>query len=25
LPPEQFEKIRARWREVADATWVGQI
>jgi aryl-alcohol dehydrogenase-like predicted oxidoreductase len=25
LPPEQFEKIRARWREVADAGWVGQI
>jgi aryl-alcohol dehydrogenase-like predicted oxidoreductase len=25
LPPEQFEKIRARWREVADPTWVGQV
>jgi aryl-alcohol dehydrogenase-like predicted oxidoreductase len=25
LPPEQFEKIRQRWREVADAGWVGQI
>ncbi len=24
LPPEQFERIRARWEEVADATWVGQ-
>lgn len=24
LPAEQFEKIRARWREVADAGWVGQ-
>ena len=25
LPPEQFEKIRARWREAADPGWVGQI
>jgi aryl-alcohol dehydrogenase-like predicted oxidoreductase len=25
LPREQFEKIRARWREVADPSWVGQI
>jgi aryl-alcohol dehydrogenase-like predicted oxidoreductase len=25
LPPETFDKIRARWREVADASWVGQI
>ncbi len=25
LPAEQFNKIRARWREVADATWEGQI
>jgi aryl-alcohol dehydrogenase-like predicted oxidoreductase len=25
LPAEQFQKIRARWAEVADATWVGQI
>jgi aryl-alcohol dehydrogenase-like predicted oxidoreductase len=25
LPAEQFEKIRARWGEVADASWVGQI
>lgn len=25
LPPQQFEAIRARWREVADATWIGQI
>ncbi|HYT91058.1 MAG TPA: aldo/keto reductase [Gemmataceae bacterium] len=25
LSPEEFEKIRARWREVADASWVGQI
>jgi aryl-alcohol dehydrogenase-like predicted oxidoreductase len=24
LPKEQFEAIRARWREVADTTWVGQ-
>ncbi len=24
LPVEQFEAIRQRWREVADATWVGQ-
>ena len=25
LPAEQIEKVRARWAEVADATWVGQI
>jgi aryl-alcohol dehydrogenase-like predicted oxidoreductase len=25
LPAEQFEKIRARWREVADPSWVGQV
>ena len=25
LPRDQFEKIRARWREVADPGWVGQI
>ncbi|MFQ5546398.1 MAG: aldo/keto reductase, partial [Acidiferrobacterales bacterium] len=25
LPAEQFQKIRARWAEVADPTWVGQI
>ncbi len=25
LLPEQFEKIRARWRQIADATWVGQV
>ena len=25
LPAEQFDKICARWREVADTTWVGQI
>ncbi|MBV8265690.1 MAG: aldo/keto reductase [Planctomycetaceae bacterium] len=25
LPREQFEAIRSRWREVADASWVGQI
>jgi aryl-alcohol dehydrogenase-like predicted oxidoreductase len=25
LPEEQFEKIRARWRAVADASWVGQV
>ena len=24
LSPEQFQAIRARWREAADATWVGQ-
>lgn len=24
LPQERFEAIRARWRAVADATWVGQ-
>jgi aryl-alcohol dehydrogenase-like predicted oxidoreductase len=24
LTPQQFELIRARWREVADAKWVGQ-
>lgn len=25
LPPAEFERIRSRWREVADASWVGQI
>jgi aryl-alcohol dehydrogenase-like predicted oxidoreductase len=25
LPAEQMERIRARWRDVADSTWVGQI
>jgi aryl-alcohol dehydrogenase-like predicted oxidoreductase len=25
LPPEQFERIRARWREVADVSWSGQV
>jgi aryl-alcohol dehydrogenase-like predicted oxidoreductase len=25
LPREQFEAIRARWRAVADPTWVGQV
>lgn len=25
LPREEFERIRARWREVADASWVGQV
>jgi aryl-alcohol dehydrogenase-like predicted oxidoreductase len=25
LPPEEFEKIRQRWRQTADASWVGQI
>jgi aryl-alcohol dehydrogenase-like predicted oxidoreductase len=25
LPAEQLEKIRARWREIADDTWVGQV
>ena len=24
LPPMEFERIRARWREVADASWTGQ-
>jgi len=24
LSPERFQAIRARWREAADATWVGQ-
>jgi aryl-alcohol dehydrogenase-like predicted oxidoreductase len=25
LPPEQIDKIRARWREAAQPSWVGQI
>jgi aryl-alcohol dehydrogenase-like predicted oxidoreductase len=25
LPAETFERIRARWRQVADASWVGQV
>jgi aryl-alcohol dehydrogenase-like predicted oxidoreductase len=25
LPADQFEAIRARWREVADESWVGQV
>lgn len=25
LPRDEFQRIRARWREVADASWVGQI
>ena len=25
LPKSDYEKIRARWREVADASWEGQI
>lgn len=25
LPPAEFEAIRARWREVAPAEWVGQV
>jgi hypothetical protein len=25
LPPEQFQRIRDRWRHVADASWVGQV
>jgi len=25
LPADRFDAIRARWREVADASWVGQI
>ena len=24
-PPDAFERIRARWRAVADASWVGQV
>ena len=24
MPPAEFERIRARWREVADGSWVGQ-
>jgi aryl-alcohol dehydrogenase-like predicted oxidoreductase len=24
LPPDQFEAIRARWRAVADSSWVGE-
>jgi aryl-alcohol dehydrogenase-like predicted oxidoreductase len=24
LPPEQFDAIRARWKEVADKSWIGQ-
>ena len=24
MPPEEFERLRARWREVADASWTGQ-
>jgi aryl-alcohol dehydrogenase-like predicted oxidoreductase len=24
-PAETFERIRARWRQVADASWVGQV
>jgi hypothetical protein len=24
-PADEFERIRARWREVADASWVGQV
>jgi aryl-alcohol dehydrogenase-like predicted oxidoreductase len=24
LPRDEFERIRARWREVADASWNGQ-
>jgi aryl-alcohol dehydrogenase-like predicted oxidoreductase len=24
LPPAEYERIRARWRAVADASWVGQ-
>ena len=25
LPVDEFERIRTRWREVADASWVGQV
>jgi aryl-alcohol dehydrogenase-like predicted oxidoreductase len=25
LPAETFERIRARWRQVAEANWVGQV
>jgi hypothetical protein len=25
LPPADLERIRMRWREVADASWVGQV
>jgi aryl-alcohol dehydrogenase-like predicted oxidoreductase len=25
LPAETFERIRARWRQVADESWVGQV
>jgi aryl-alcohol dehydrogenase-like predicted oxidoreductase len=25
LPAAEFERIRARWREVADSSWVGQV
>ena len=25
LPRERIDQIRARWRAVADPTWVGQI
>jgi aryl-alcohol dehydrogenase-like predicted oxidoreductase len=25
LAPEQFERIRARWRQVADQSWAGQV
>ena len=25
LPPAEIERIRARWNEVADPTWVGQV
>ena len=25
LPADEFERIRARWREVAGASWAGQV
>jgi aryl-alcohol dehydrogenase-like predicted oxidoreductase len=25
LPPREFDRIRARWRRVADASWEGQV
>jgi hypothetical protein len=25
LPETQIEEIRARWKSIADSTWIGQI
>jgi len=25
LPAREFERIRARWREVAEPSWAGQV